>query len=301
MVLLLGFIAYVANSVVEAWNEIDLSNFEIHPFAIVLFAVSSLTAYLFFSKSWQLTLAMFGERLSFLDSFIVYMKSQLGAYMPGKVGLVITKVMVAQKKGIGAKHTTIATSLEIAIQLYSQMIIGIASIFIVGVDLLGTNKLVLGGVAIGTLLLVVVFFTPKNFIRLVNTIFVKMKREPLTYFNEKGFYRVLPVKIVGNLFVGLGIFFAIRIIYPIDFEYILYIVCASNMAFFLGLIAVFAPSGIGVRDSFLIYLLGAIMPASIALVIAVLLRFATLISELTYVGVAYILDWKFGTNKQVRV
>jgi uncharacterized membrane protein YbhN (UPF0104 family) len=55
----------------------------------------------------------------------------------------------------------------------------------------------------------------------------------------------------------------------------------------LGLIAVFAPAGLGVREGTLVYLLTYIVPAPIAVILSVATRLWMTLVETGLIGVAY--------------
>lgn len=87
-------------------------------------------------------------------------------------------------------------------------------------------------------------------------------------------------------------FYAIRVVYSLEYQNFIFVISSGTMAFLIGLVTVFAPSGVGVRDSILIYLLGIIMPLPIALVATVLIRILAVLSEFFLIGLAYLVDLK---------
>jgi uncharacterized membrane protein YbhN (UPF0104 family) len=57
----------------------------------------------------------------------------------------------------------------------------------------------------------------------------------------------------------------------------------------LGLIAIFAPSGLGVREGVLVYLLSLMMPPPIAVIISILTRIWMTLIEIGLIGMVYLL------------
>jgi uncharacterized membrane protein YbhN (UPF0104 family) len=65
---------------------------------------------------------------------------------------------------------------------------------------------------------------------------------------------------------------------------------AGALAFanLLGLIAIFAPGGLGVREGILVYFLSYVMPGPVAVVLSVLSRLWMTLIETGLIGVVYL-------------
>ena len=57
----------------------------------------------------------------------------------------------------------------------------------------------------------------------------------------------------------------------------------------LGLLALFAPSGLGVREGVLVYLLSLIMPSTVAVILSILTRLWMSFIEIGGMGVVYLI------------
>jgi uncharacterized membrane protein YbhN (UPF0104 family) len=71
-------------------------------------------------------------------------------------------------------------------------------------------------------------------------------------------------------------------------QHISFLVGALAFSNILGIVAIFAPSGLGVREGALVYLLSFIMPGSIAVIISILSRIWTTLIEMVLIGGIYI-------------
>jgi uncharacterized membrane protein YbhN (UPF0104 family) len=67
----------------------------------------------------------------------------------------------------------------------------------------------------------------------------------------------------------------------------------------LGLIAVFAPMGLGVREGILVYFLSYLMPSAVAVVISILTRLWMTFIEIGLIGMIYLVGkFRQGVGKR---
>ncbi len=85
--------------------------------------------------------------------------------------------------------------------------------------------------------------------------------------------------------LGLSVFFLFQAFFPIGLEHIPLAIGALTFSAFLGILAIFAPSGIGIREGAFIFLFSSIMPASIATIGALISRLLITLSEVAIFGV----------------
>lgn len=77
-------------------------------------------------------------------------------------------------------------------------------------------------------------------------------------------------------------------IYPVPPRYFLLLTGALAISSTLGVIAVFAPAGLGVREGTLVYLLNNIVPTPIAVILSVVTRLWMTLIEIGLIGMIYI-------------
>jgi uncharacterized membrane protein YbhN (UPF0104 family) len=90
------------------------------------------------------------------------------------------------------------------------------------------------------------------------------------------------------LLFGVALYVFIRSFYPLELDSILYLAGAFSFASMVGILAVFAPSGLGVREAILALFLGQVMPTAVALVVSVATRVWLTVIELAAAGVVYL-------------
>jgi hypothetical protein len=88
---------------------------------------------------------------------------------------------------------------------------------------------------------------------------------------------------------GLGLFSILRSLYDISFAHYLTITGSYYAASIAGLIAIFAPGGLGVREGILFLILPVLVPKEIAIVSAIVMRLVTITGEIALAVVWMIL------------
>jgi uncharacterized membrane protein YbhN (UPF0104 family) len=97
------------------------------------------------------------------------------------------------------------------------------------------------------------------------------------------------VCVISWLIGGIGFYLFVDSVYPVAPQYILFLTGALAISSTLGLIAIFAPSGLGVREGVLVYLLLFMMPPPIAVIISILTRIWMTLIEIGLIGMVYLL------------
>ena len=274
-----------------SWKEIDLDYKWIFPYSILI-----VTSFLPMGLEWKLCLRMYESDVPYLPSLKISLKSQLGKYIPGKIGLVFTKVIESAKYDIPKQKALAASAFQVGVQLYALSIVSLFSVVFVFRELVPLAPLhyyLLG------LVLVIGFLVlrPRSFVAIVNKVFLLMGQEPLkAMVSGPLFWKVVILNIAMISISGTANFFLIKTVFPIGFDLMLYVICIGTLAFLLGLISIFAPSGIGVRESVWIYTLTPIIPAPIAVIVAFLLRAGVFVIEWLMIGLAYLVKDKYVTD-----
>jgi uncharacterized membrane protein YbhN (UPF0104 family) len=71
--------------------------------------------------------------------------------------------------------------------------------------------------------------------------------------------------------------------------YILFLTGALAISSTLGLIAIFAPSGLGVREGALVYILSFMMATPVAVILSILTRIWITLIEIGLIGMVYLI------------
>ena len=153
-----------------------------------------------------------------------------------------------------------------------------------------------------TAALVVVFFICINpkiinfFLRILEKVIHKKDMEiPITY----GEMIKVVLMFIGNwVIVGVGFYMLTCSIYPIPMSEMLYSAGIFGLSCIIGILAIFAPSGLGVREGILVLGLGLIMPEEYAVIISIVSRLWMTVSELALIGIAFVVNQVMGRRKK---
>ena len=101
---------------------------------------------------------------------------------------------------------------------------------------------------------------------------------------------IVSLLFIGNwLIVGVGFFILTKSIYPaVEYSELLFCAGIWGVSAIMGILAIFAPSGLGVREGIIVAGLCLIMPQSDAMVVSVVSRLWQTIPELVLVALAFI-------------
>ncbi|NQX88530.1 MAG: flippase-like domain-containing protein [Halioglobus sp.] len=273
----LGYLAILAWSQRHAFNNWELSPEFI--FAFILSSVIYCAAGVCIAIAWKLTIRRFDPDVVPRSSMLeVYTSTQLAKYLPGNVAHIAGRHMAARAQGYSHSGLILATLYEL---------LGILSV--VGI---------ISGIALGA-------FSERNLIAHPNLYFVPLLGCLLPAFAtaHKFFPQLfnslrlhtLPVnvglpKLLTFLYLIYGAFFVLAgwsllilcyaSLNSASIGDTTYIIFAFSLAWVLGYLTPGAPSGLGVREIALVYLLSSSMTESDAVILAAIFRLSTFAGDI---------------------
>ena len=230
---------------------------------------------------WKGLACSFGVDAGLFHTGKAWFLSRLGRYVPGKVTLLL--VRFDQYPGISKRSVALATGTEYISSLASACIMVLVALTFAPYEGLGFIRIIAGAMAF----VMFIILYPPFLKKIANWFFRIIRRDPL--INEFPSYGVI-LKYVGAylfpaLMHGLGFFFLISAFYPLSFEHYLTLTGTYYAAALVGLAAVFAPSGIGVREGVMFLILPAIMPKSVVIIGTIAIRLVNTLGELFLTGI----------------
>jgi uncharacterized membrane protein YbhN (UPF0104 family) len=263
--LVIGFlVAYVARH----WSDVSGHPWRIDGTRLALASGCVLVAYSGFVLVWRRILGTLGGRLGALDAHRVWYIGNLGRYVPGKVLQLAGTAYLARAKGVSPVLSVSASLIAQAFLLAAGLIVAVATLPGLGGGAALLRRPAGLGLAACLLLLVV---TPA---------LDAAYRLALRLVRRSEYYRTLPATeklwlLLADLFawlvLGLGFWLFVRSVAPIEGALVPFVgICAAG--YLGGYLAVFVPGGLGVREGLYAFLLGAYVPSSVAVAIAILAR-----------------------------
>ncbi|MCM1167530.1 MAG: flippase-like domain-containing protein [Ruminococcus sp.] len=225
-----------------------------------------------------------GCAISYRKAVPAYLYSILGKYIPGKVFMLAARLAYYKEENAPLSKVTVCFFIENVCTLLGAAMLFILSLFFFPNELFGGYRWL-------TVILIAAFFIcihPKiiNFaLKLIGKIFKKDLEIPMKYT------QILKVVLmfIGNwLIVGFGFFMLARSVNPgIGWNEMPFCAGVYGISAIMGILAVFAPSGLGVREGIMLTGLVLIMPESDAAVISVVSRLWQTVAELLLIAVAF--------------
>ncbi len=249
-----------------------------------------------FYFAYKLTLACLWHYITVLNQCQItlpravssYLYSILGKYIPGKVFMLAARLPAYTEKGIPIRKPTICFFIENVCTL-----LGAAFLFLISLFFFPNEEL--RKYMWAALILVVVFFVMINpkiinfFLKRFGKLIKKDDMEiPMTY---PDMLKVVLLFVANWLIVGAGFYLLSLSIYPdIPLSQMMYVGGVFALSAIIGILSIFAPSGIGVREGIMILGLALILPAGYPEVIAIVSRLWVTVAELLLILIAFVCE-----------
>lgn len=218
------------------------------------------------------------KKLSLPEIFHLQAVSWLARYVPGKAGSILGKIILGKKNGISGRSLVLAGAYEQLLQVVSAFLIGFGFVGWAWVQQTGQSI-----VAVFALVILIVIFTllhPKFFYPVSNKALSILNRKPLAEGALLSFSQLLGITAMyafGHLMNGLAFFLMVKSISPVMNSSVFIFVGAFVLAGVIGVVSLFAPSGLGVREGVMAGLLSMFFPMEEALLYSLMSRiFSTL-------------------------
>lgn len=265
------------------WHKLIDIDIDLKIFSMAVLTILSLR--FFYPTVWVFILKEFGQKINnYWELNFVYAKAWLGRYIPGKIAWIGGKIYFGSQQGLDIKILTLGSLLESIIQVTASLVLGLFIVSLHKKGILGP-KLILFSLISLIVLLISIF--PPFFNRVVNVVYKVLKKEEIEVKYEFRFGTLLKtfmIFVIINIFMGIPLTLICKSVSP-TFDIIpnfFFIVGVSSLAGSIGILAVFAPSGLGVREGVLAVFFSALFPKEIVLVILILMRLTTTIVDLVF-------------------
>ncbi len=200
----------------------------------------------------------------------------MGRYVPGKVWMVLGRLHLCERENIPKIDTAVSMSLEMILVIVAALLLFVAGLPFWPLSLPLADFYWVFILLAGLL----ICLHPWVFQRLFNVLLRLTKQKPAQI--NVGFgalFQLMVLAFINWLIVGAAIFCIMRSIYMVNFIYIPIWGGIFGVSLVLGMFALFAPSGLGVRDGILAYLLTFFLPGYVASLVTILTRLLFLLAE----------------------
>ena len=267
LLLLLVFF-FVCYYIFLNFSEIRRFKYDLEWIYLFYSILSFLISYLLQIFIWYRLASSFGLKASILPTAKCWSLSQLGKYIPGKVGLFLVRMDLYNHAS--KRVVAFATGVEFITSMTAAFIIILISIAF----LPETIPAYIRSTAISFVIFFLLILYPPILKKISAIIFKFIHKEPLT---ELPTYGLLIKFVLANIIIGLpyglGIYFAFNCFHHIGWNLFLTLTGVYFAASPVGVAAFFAPAGIGVREGFALLILQAFMAQPVVIFGTILTRF----------------------------
>lgn len=268
----------------DSYRNLDVSiNWPVFAGAVIFYFLYKITL----ASLWHYMTKLNQCAIGYFKAITAYLYSILGKYIPGKVFMLLARIPSYEEAGAPIRKVTICFFLENICTLLGAAFLFLISLLFFPNDILADYKW-------AAVLLVVIFFICINpkiinfFLRILGKVIKKQDMEiPITYGQM---IRVVLLFIGNWVIVGIGFYMLTCSIYPVPMSEMLYTAGIFGLSCIIGILAIFAPSGLGVREGILVLGLGLIMPEEYAVIISIVSRLWMTVSELALIGIAFVVN-----------
>jgi glycosyltransferase 2 family protein len=248
-----------------------------------------LSAFIIQLITWQLIASSFGIKTQFIQSANAWFMSRLGRYVPGKITILLMRINLY--RGESKRKITAATAIEQVASMASACLLILISILFYPHHLSGSLRLF---ALIGSVIFLILLW-PGLFVYPINFGFRLIKKAPLHEIPSYSFLLLtVGLYLISSIIHGAAFYMLLNAASPIQFRFLLPISAAYYCASLIGLLAIFAPGGIGVREGVLLVILPLLIPMHVAIFGTLVIRIVTTVSELIAASVFFVLEkvWK---------
>lgn len=268
--------------VLKQWESLPSYDWHFSPGWLLLSSVAMLGFYVFTAVLWLAIVRLLGERLDFVSSQAIYAKSLLARYVPGNMLLIITRVVLAERKGVSRKVALTSVVYELAVQICAA--VAVSSYFIITLPRLQGSPI--RWLVLAEVPLTLLFLHPRVFRPIADWLLHKIGREPLPTVLK---FRSVILVFAGYLalwsIMGIATYSFIRSVYPLPVSDVALVASAYTLSFVFAIVTFISPSGLGTRDAAYVVALRTWIPGAVAAAVAIGTRIFQTAVELIYVSV----------------
>ena len=273
-ILITTIIFFIGKSFYINYEKISIFDYTLNYFYLFIATIFLIYSNIFPVFVWKFLIKKLGGKLNRNQALKIWFLANTGRYLPGKIWSQAGIIILAEKEGI---KKNISVQSLIYSQFYS-ILVGLFIVMIVFKNYLKENGyLEIPDSTIYIILIItsIIVFNPKILNSVLNLFLIKIFKKNKLKDNEdillkkKDIFLFVCLQFINWLNIGFT-FYLFTIAFTGDFSLIFnnpkYLLILPA-AWTLGLLAIFTPGGIGVREGILILFLTSIIGPELALIL----------------------------------
>jgi hypothetical protein len=219
-----------------------------------------------------------GAGITYWNTLKIILVSRIGVYLPGRIWYASNFYIFSRKFNISP--LVIGQSFGL-VNIFLFITGGICSLQILLPLLTSWQKIIL----VSSVFLLLIFSQP-SVVNYIVSIFPKISEllKNLIYFTKftsKIYFKYIIYFIILWLISGVRLFFCTLALTPIQYTDFMTVLASSAASLIIGMLAIFAPGGIGVREGVGAVILSTIIPMETAVFVMIISRFLSAGTDLS--------------------
>ena len=274
-----------------AWRDATIADIpsDLHPLPLAASLVMRIAATLLTVIVWLGLYRGLGGAIGAQDGFRIYLLTNLGKYLPGKVMHAAGRVALLRDRGDPAATGVTSILLELMVSMLAAALVSLTSLpLLLNSQGLSEYATVVGGLAILAVPAGLIVLHPKVLgvalrlaARWMPTVGGQLSTQLPSY---PRILWLLAVYTLVWICGSLGLFAVAQSVHPLDAAWLPAMGGIAAASYVAGLAVPFAPAGIGAREGLMTLLLSTMMPAPAAAVASVMYRLISILAELVTAG-----------------
>jgi hypothetical protein len=260
------------------WTNIDSlqgNTFHIRWWPLFLSCPVAVAYLLGRAATWHVIVRKSIGRSSLYYDLLVWLAACLGKYLPGKVFLFLGRVYFYRRRQIKSTHIAGCLLLESCGSAVAAVIVFSLGQLRAPGGFLAERPAVAVLTAISAAVLTpAVIYVGVRFLRRLRRF-----RAWVVHWSLLDSYLLVGLMVANWYVLGTGLYLLIAAVTEVPMSIIPYATAAFSMAGIMGVLALFAPSGIGVREGVLTFFLSQVLPPGIAVIVVLMARVWLTVAE----------------------
>lgn len=280
----LGIVAAVVLVLADNWSPLRVEIGRIPPLSLALAALVGLVSPWVSMLGWRRLLAALGSPLTVRAAAPVFLPGQLAKYLPGSVWTIVVQADLASRLGVPRRRTAVVSLVSMVLSIAVGAVIGLPALPQVLNQAVSATTEGAGSVDAATVALTAaaalgalsVMLWPRGINAALSRLLARAGRPGMDRdLRTADLASVMGWFAAAWLGQGLTTMVLVRSLAPeiAPATLVVTTICGTAVTTALGMAAIVAPAGVGVREGTMLLVLSAIMPLAAAGAVVVVLRF----------------------------
>lgn len=266
---------FLVRTVVIRWPQIKAYGWDLRVGPLVASMLLQLTALLVWATVWRRMVVRTGCLVGWLAGIRIYVVSNLARYIPGSIWGYVSRAYLGEEDGL----TLAGVGISVAWEVGSAVLASFLLIITILPTYKGEIHRVVLWVVLTAALVILVGLLPPVFNRWAPFLKHMLPTDSLPPFRWMDFLLYLASALGTHVLVGTAFFLFTQSLFDVSWQAWWDFVVLWSFSATAGLLIVFVPYGLGVREGLLAILLGQFLPDEVAALASLSSRVWTIIGE----------------------